>query len=310
MAGMTNALNQMIVLLFVAAVGFFAAKRGYLDLHTNQKLTKLLLNVTLPCLIVSSVYGLDASTGGPLVPWAFALAAAQFVLMFLCGLLMCVVLRVPKADRKVYLFMAVATNNGFMGIPVTAGIMGNQAVIFASIFVMVLALFLYSAGFAILASGTGEKFTIPWKSMVNPSMVASVIAIAFFLGGVQVPGLVQEGLSLLGGITTPIAMLVVGVIMAHSKFKDVVGEVRLYPFIVIKQLIVPALLWVALIALGLDPVVVGVFTIMFAMPVGSMTPTFVEQFHGNAQLAAKGTVLTTLGTFIVLPILLALLPIA
>ena len=309
MDGVTSAVTQMIILLAIAAAGYGSAKRGMLDEHTNQKLTKLLMNVTLPCMMLASVYGLDASEAGILVPWAFALATAQFFLMLLCGVVIVFVLRVPKADRKYYLFMAVATNNGFIGIPVTAAILGAPSVIFASIFVMVANVFLFSVGFAILASGTGEKFAIPWKAIASPSMFASLAALGLFFAGIQLPGVVQESLELLGGITSPVSMLVVGSIMAQTNFKDIVGELRLYPFIILKQLIAPALLFAAYTALGLNPLLIGVFTIMFAMPVGAMTPTFVEQFNGNATLAAKGTVLTTLGSFVVLPVLLALLPV-
>lgn len=41
-----NGLSQMAILIIVAAVGFLAAKLDYLDEYTNQKLTKLLLNIT------------------------------------------------------------------------------------------------------------------------------------------------------------------------------------------------------------------------------------------------------------------------
>ena len=95
MDGVTSAVTQMIILLAIATAGYGSAKRGMLDEHTNQKLTKLLMNVTLPCMMLASVYGLDASEAGILVPWAFALATAQFFLMLLCGVVIVFVL-----DRK------------------------------------------------------------------------------------------------------------------------------------------------------------------------------------------------------------------
>lgn len=62
-----NGLSQMAILIIVAAVGFLAAKLDYLDEYTNQKLTKLLLNITLPCMIVASVHGLSAADAGETV---------------------------------------------------------------------------------------------------------------------------------------------------------------------------------------------------------------------------------------------------
>lgn len=359
-------LSQMAVLIIIAAVGFLAAKLNYLDKYTNQKLTKLLLNITLPCMIIASVHGLSASDAGAIVGPAFLMAGAQFFLLLLTGTLLAFFFRVPKNERAIWQFMTVCTNNGFIGLPVIAAILGTQSIIVSSIYIMVIALFIYSIGFAILAnnrdriaqeakSGIGagenrlqagkagaearktdgdedntlrveatdgksaaektasgkssrrEKFSIPWRSMINPAMVACLIALVLFFTSWQVPDLVQDTLSLLGGITAPIAMLIIGVIMAGTKLKSVLTEVRLYPYILIRQLILPVLFYLAFVTMGVSPLLAGVFSLMFAMPVGSMAPTFVEDFDGDATLTAKATVLTTLGAFAMIPLLVVLM---
>ncbi len=315
MDGALGGLSQMAVLIIIAAVGFLAAKLNYLDKYTNQKMTKLLLNITLPCMIVASVHGLSANDAGAIVGPAFLMAGAQFFLLLLTGTLLALLFRAPKDERAIWQFMTICTNNGFIGLPVIAAILGTASII--------IALFIYSVGFAILANNrdriaakareaqgrafedpAGKKrFSVPWRSMINPSMVACVVALVLFFTGWQVPDLLQETMSLLGGITAPIAMLVVGVIMAGTQLKSVVTEVRLYPYILIRQLVLPALFYLGFTALGVSPLLSGVFALMFAMPVGSMAPTFVEEFDGNATLTAKATVLTTLGAFVAIPLL-------
>lgn len=323
MEGAFGGLSQMAELIIIAVIGYVAAKLNYLDKYTNQKLTKLLLNITLPCMVIASVHGLSASDAGAIVGPAFVMAGAQFFLLLLTGTLLALIFCVPKNERAIWQFMTVCTNNGFIGLPVIAAILGSASIIISSIYVMVIALFIYSIGFAILANNRDriaqeareaqgrtfeapagkKKFSIPWRSMINPSMVACVIALVLFFTGWQVPDLLQDTMSLLGGITAPIAMLVIGVIMAGSKLKSVVTEVRLYPYILIRQLLLPALFYFGFTAFGVSPLLAGVFALMFAMPVGSMAPTFVEDFDGNATLTAKATVLTTLGAFIAIPLL-------
>ena len=303
-----NGLSQMAILIIVAVVGFLAAKLDYLDEYTNQKLTKLLLNITLPCMVVASVHGLSAADAGETVGITFAMAIAQGFLLLLVGWLL-VVLRVPKRERVVYQFVTICNNTGFLGLPVVGAILGSESVIYASIYVMVLAVFVYGVGFVMLAKddplraeyGEDAKVSIPWRSIVNPSMIASVLALVLFFTGWQVPELVQDSLSLLGGITAPIAMLVVGVIVARSPMKNVVKEVRLYPYMIIRQLILLALFYWGFTALGVSPLLAAVFMLMFAMPAGSMCPTFVAQYNGNAQLAAKATIITTVGSFVFIP---------
>lgn len=202
-----NGLSQMAILIIVAAVGFLAAKLDYLDEYTNQKLTKLLLNITLPCMVVASVHGLSAADAGETVGITFAMAIAQGFLLLLVGWLLVVVLRVPKRERVVYQFVTICNNTGFLGLPVVGAILGSESVIYASIYVMVLAVFVYGVGFMMLAKddplraeyGEDAKVSIPWRSIVNPSMIASVLALVLFFTGWQVPDLVQDSLSLLGG---------------------------------------------------------------------------------------------------------------
>lgn len=311
----------MVVLIIIAAVGYLAGKIGYLDAHTNNKLTQLLLNITLPCMIVASVHGLSAYGAETVVGSAFAMATAQFLLLFAAGGLLAIILRADRNDHVVYIFMTTCTNNGFIGLPVIAAVLGNESVIISSIYVMVLAFFGFSIGFTMLArhksrmsAATGAtldpnrndnrtKRRIPWRSMVNPCLVGSVIALVLFFSGIQLPDVLQDSLSLLGGITGPVAMLVVGVIMAETRFTDTMREIRLYPYIIIRQLILPIAFYAGFTALGFSNMLSGVFALMFAMPVGSMAPTFIASFRGNAQLTAKATVLTTLGAFITIPLI-------
>lgn len=303
MVDISGAVSQMAVLLFVACAGFVAAKLGYLDQHTVGKLTKLLLNVTLPCMIVASVGDLDAQGAQGQIMGAFMLSALQFFLLLGAGALSNLVLRTPKNERRLYLFMSVCTNTGFIGLPVATAIYGDQTTVICSIFIMVISVFVYSIGFGLLANSSDGRARIPWKSMVNPAVVACLVALALFFSGVRLPAIAEHALGALGGITSPVAMLIVGVIMAGASFKDVVAEWRMYPYILIRQLIVPVALYFVLRAFVPDAALVGVFVIMFAMPVGSMASAFAAQFGQDSALAAKGTVLSTAASFAIIPVL-------
>ena len=319
MVDLSGAIQQMVMLFIVAIVGYLAAKLGYLDMDTKNKLTKLLLNITLPCMIVASVDGLSLEEAGSLVPWAFALSAAQFFLLLACGALCCVLLHVPANQRREYIFMCLCTNTGFIGIPVVAALYGTESVLFSSIFVMVISAFFYSIGLMIIAPSSQDEDAsgghgivaalkaVPWKSIVNPSMVGCLIALALFFAQVELPSLVVDTLDMIGGITSPVALMLVGVIMANVDLKGVVGELRLYPFILIRQLVVPALLYFVLMAIVPSELLVGVFTIMFSMPVGSMASLFAEMNGRDSELVAKGTILSTACSFVCIPALVAIM---
>ena len=50
---------QMLVILFAIALGYLANKLGYFSEEGNRKLTKVVLNITMPCMILASVMTSD-----------------------------------------------------------------------------------------------------------------------------------------------------------------------------------------------------------------------------------------------------------
>lgn len=307
MADLSGALSQMTVMVLIAALGFAAAKAKVVTQDMLPGLSRMMINVTLPCMVLASLSSMGEG-GGLQVAQAFVLAVLQFALLMGTAWLCNLALRTPKDERTLYLFMAVCTNTGFIGLPVLQAIYGDGSVIISSVFIMVLSAFIYSVGFGMLAKQSGRTSGgFPWKQVFNPAMLASVATIVLYLLDLRLPSLLNTALSMAGAITAPLAMIVVGVIVAGSSLKGTLGEWRLYPFILVRQLIAPALLFFALRGFGADPLVTGVFVVMFSMPVGSMASSFSESMGCDPRLPAKGTVLSTLASFAIIPLLVAMM---
>lgn len=305
MAEINGALAQMAIMVVIAAVGYIATKVGVFRHDQVSDFTRLIINITLPALLLASVNTMEGATLQTM-GLAALLALFQFCALVLCALLCNALLRTPREERSIYIFMAICTNTGFIGLPVISAIYGNDSILFSGIFIAVMSFFVYSFGFGVLVPRKpGEKVSIPWKAMLNPAMVVSIVSIVLVAVRFTFPPVVAEGLSLVGNVTAPLAMLMVGIIVANASLKDVFKEWRLYPFIAIRQLIVPALLFLGLNALGIDHLLCGVFVVMFAMPVGSMTSGFAQMMGRDPRLPARGTVLSTLASFIVVPLLVA-----
>lgn len=100
-------------------------------------------------------------------------------------------------------------------------------------------------------------------------------------------------------------MMLVGVIVANERFSNVVREWRLYPYILIRQLFASALAYLVLKQFLADPILLGIFAVMFAMPVGSMASMFCVSYGRDAVLPAKGTILSTVASFAIVPLLVA-----
>lgn len=121
-------LMQMIQLFLVIALGYFLFKIKLLDVDLNKKLTTLLLSVTTPAMIVSSVLSTTVTQGLNDILFVFLVGFAVYLIMPILGYIIVKIMRVPLPQQGLYIFMTVFSNIGFMGFPVMKAIFGNEAV--------------------------------------------------------------------------------------------------------------------------------------------------------------------------------------
>ena len=148
--------KTMIKLLLLLLLGYLLNKVSILDQNTSKKLSSLIVNVTTPLLILSSVC---ANSGGDRLSVLPVLGAG--FLMYL-GLILFgeLAARLPvfkKENRGINACMMVFSNNAFMGIPVLQSIYGIEAIFYNSIINFPYNIFIYIRRFAIEQQKRGRK---------------------------------------------------------------------------------------------------------------------------------------------------------
>lgn len=299
-------LMQMIQLFLVIALGYFLFKIKLLDVDLNKKLTTLLLSVTTPAMIVSSVLSTTVTQGLNDILFVFAVGFAIYLIMPVLGFFVVKVLRIPLPQQGLYIFMTVFSNIGFMGFPVMKAIFGNEAVFFTAIFNMIFNLFVFTAGIMIMNYGTGQKVKLDPRNLLSPGVIASLVALLIYFTGIKLPDVLSSTVTMIGDITTPMAMLLIGSTLANIPLKEVFSELRIYPYTIIKQIIVPIIAYPILNMFIGDPLILGITLIMISMPVANSAVLFATEYEGDVSLAAKTVFMTTLLSVVTIPLIVAL----
>lgn len=299
-------LMQMIQLFLVIALGYFLFKIKLLDVDLNKKLTTLLLSVTTPAMIVSSVLSTTVTQGLNDILFVFAVGFAIYLIMPVLGFFIVKVLRIPLPQQGLYIFMTVFSNIGFMGFPVMKAIFGNEAVFFTAIFNMIFNLFVFTAGIMIMNYGTGQKVKLDPRNLLSPGVIASLVALLIYFTGIKLPDVLSSTVTMIGDITTPMAMLLIGATLANIPLKEVFSELRIYPYTIIKQIMVPIIAYPILNMFIGDPLILGITLIMISMPVANSAVLFATEYEGDVSLAAKTVFMTTLLSVVTIPLIVAL----
>ena len=297
-------ISQMAVLFIILAVGYGANKLKMMSAESDAILTKLVLNITIPCTILNSVMGGgDGITGGE-TAYFVLMSLIVYGLFFLIALPATLALRADKADRGLLCFMTVFGNVGFMGIPVIQAVFGGATAFYAALFNIPFNLLAFSVGVIMISGG---RSGVNPKKLFNPSIAFIFVAIIILITGFEVPAVIRDVIVLLGGMTTPCAMLIVGSTLAQITFRDVFSEWRLYVVTLLKLIVMPVVTWLVMRLLVTDEIMLGVLVILSGMPSAAITTMIALQHGSNERLASSGVFLATLLSGVTIPLIVWLL---
>lgn len=343
--------GQMLVLLAMMAVGFFCYKKGWVSDETAGHLSKLVVNVFNPILVVNGVLGQNSADAGNGVAWNMMFIVVYFVLLMVVGSFMPALLRPEAKHKSIYRLMTIFSNVGFMGIPVIKSIFGDGAMIYVAFYILGYNIMLYTVGMflsqkagednrlhavsyleALAANGEGrskgaadEQQTIRdtlslekksgmaefVKRLINPGVVAALLAVVIFAFGIQMPGPVVTFCDYMGNTTIPLSMIMIGISMAQADVREVFTDWRIYVFILLRMVALPIAMTFALkgvvAACAIDPVVFGVFIVELGMPVGSIIVMMTREKGADAAYCTRGVVLSTLASILTIPLICAFL---
>ena len=298
-----DVLAEMLVILFAIAAGYAANHLGYLGGETDQKLSKLILNITMPAMIVAAVI-----TGEELPEISVILSILEVGVVFYV-LEFAFVLTVPKllpgtaGQKGVYRYTLAFPNVGFIGYPVAVALYGDGALFYAAILALPFNLLSYSLGPLMLA-GTGR---FRWRQLLSPCIVASVLGLVLALTRLRPPAMVGEMLDFVGSITVPLSLLVVGSLLAHMSPGKVLRSPKLWVLSVLRLLVMPALLCLVLRGMHIEAMVLGIAVSQMGMPVAVNGTLLSMEYGGDTEAMAQVTFLTTLGAIVTIPVLAAVL---
>ena len=305
------------VLLFVALAlpGFLLVKTGHLQQEGSGVLSKFLMYVGMPFLILSGTVNLSFSKELLVTVGVAALIGIGYtVLMFFCSSPLSRMEKNAKT-RGMMRFCAVFSNNGFLGIPLAIAIFGADSPVMTVLIILniITNLLMYTLG-AYLVSGDKKSISLK-NAFLNPILIAFLVGVVINLTGLTdfVPEIATYSTHF-SNIVTPVSMTVLGVKMGAVKGNTLFRSWKTYYVSALKLLLFPMAILAALLALRAivpdgvvdSPMILGVF-IAFAMPTGGLATTFADRYSGDAENAVAFTLGSTLLSILSIPALYAIL---
>ena len=292
-----NATFEVFVLFLIMLAGVLSRRLGYLTDVVIRGVTQMVLNIALPCL---TLYNMQREFSYE-VFWGFISSLiGSGALMILCLWIGWHLFRKQVRPKRIVLAHAMAFPNcGFMGYPIILAI-NPDWMIYAAAYNIAYNLVFWSVGIGMYGGGVKEGLK---NALRNPNLIASVLGFLLFCLRFRWPAPISETFSLLGGLTTPLSMILIGTRLTGIRPTELFLDRNYFTASALRLLLIPL---AVKLMVGPMPFPDGVRECLFlltAMPIASLVTMQAEVAGGDSVFSARLSALCTFLSLLTIPMM-------
>lgn len=303
---MFGGLGSVATIFVMIGMGYFLAHRKLFNRATNKLFSKLVIQVSLPLMILSSLpkrFTLDdlaVSSRGVLV--AFASIAISYAIAY--GL--AYGLKMEARERGLFCVLFSLGNSIFIGLPMNISLYGEESTPFVFLYYIANTLIFWTVGVynikkhSFTQGSDGILHAI--KKIFSPPLIGFILGVLLIVLKIRLPEFLDRSFNYIGQLSTPLSMFFIGTVIYQMDF----GKWRLDRATVLillgKFIISPLMIMGLLLFFDFPDLLEKVFIIQGAGPIIAQAALVAEYYEVNASYAAFMVGLSTILYMFILPI--------
>lgn len=312
MQGFETIINSILTLGLAMLIGFICVKTGYLKAEIRDSISKIIIRVTLPLLMITSLTKLTLDHTKVVNSITTVISAYIIIgILYFAGILCAKLFRLEKPKAMIHICMTCFGNVVFIAYPLIQALYGDEGLLYAALFAFANDCWLWTVGVYTLskAKGSGGSLTANLKRLITPSTIGFLISLFMLVTGLRFTGIIKDVLTNVGGITTYLSMLFIGMTLAMVDFRHIYKRVSLFALTAVKMLIIPALLIIVLKYVPINPLVKAVLVLQTGIPTSTVLVILTTDYGCDTVYSAEGVFITTLLSLGTLPLIYRLMQI-
>lgn len=281
-------LQSVLALIGIGVLGFWILKRGIIAEHVIVFLSRLAIDIALPCLVFAGIVVNFDPRSTPLW-WRLPLWWGGFQILTIV-LTLCTTFLARKNVRREFALSLFFQNALFFPFIVISGLFGASSpyAVQLFIFAMLHPVLFFSTAHLFFPRRSERREKLNFARIVNPVLVATVLALTLrlLIPGAGLPRFAVTMLTMLGGMTLPLLMIILG----GSLYVDFQKKGRVYlaeaiKFVLVKNLLFPLVFIGLLVLVRPDYNIALLIFLEAAAPPITGTSIQAERAGGNASIA-------------------------
>lgn len=305
MSGFTAIIDNIFILAIAMLVGFIAVKTGYIPRSARDGLSKVLVKVTLPILVVTTMTKIELDRER-IINCASVLILAWIciAIMYLFGVAAAKLFRMHGERAVLHSCMSCFGNIVFIAYPLIRVIYGDEGILYAALFSFANDCYLWTVGVYKLSSvhSGGGSLTKNLGKLVNQGTIAVAFAFVMMALHIKFGGILKTALEGIGGTTSYLSMIFLGGTLADVDFRNIYKRVPLYVLTLVKMIAFPIALAFVFSMTELDRTVAGVVIMQCAMPASTVLAILAAEYKCDVLYGAEGSFVTTLASIGTIPL--------
>ncbi|GGB61228.1 AEC family transporter [Virgibacillus dakarensis] len=295
--------GEMLVLYVIALIGFLARKTGVLNENANGVLTQVVLYITLPALIL---FSLDISFSVTFVKefiWLITMSLYILTMSIFIARWMSKRSILAAGQTNVYEGLIIFGNQGFIGYAVSFIILGEEGIIYLTIFNICYLILIWTYGIYLFT--TNEAKPNVKAILLNPGILSTLLGLFVFVLPISFPEMITDALEDVGKMTIPLSMIIIGSLIANIKFTAYYQALKnryLWNAVLVRLLMIPLLL-LPFMALSVPFTLLFIAVLVSGMPAAPTISLYAQKYGADTSFASLGVVLSTILCLFTIPIL-------
>ncbi|MCI8454619.1 MAG: AEC family transporter [Lachnospiraceae bacterium] len=309
-----QSIKSVFALMTLIGIGYYFTGKPWFGKPGMDFLSKFTVDVTIPFYMFYNIYQ-DIGSRKALLSLVFKLPVTFSLILLCIGLATAVgtIVRVSEGRRFTFVAAAGFSNVVFIGFPVIQTLWGSSVTSIGVIYYISSTVLFWTLGVWLLQKDgrtvrtqEGRPFA-GLKNLISPPIMGMLFAMAAIFFGIQVPDFILKPLSMITGVTSPLALIFIGSVIRNMDQSSIKFGRDIYAALAMRFIVVPA---VAAVFLRLMPVASDmkqVFFMLSTMPSMTQMGIMAREYKSDYGFACEVVMLTTIISLFTIPLFMFLI---
>jgi auxin efflux carrier (AEC) len=304
---MLNAAQSILSIVVMIGIGYILAGKGWFNEDTSKLFSKIVVNIALPALMISSLMGtftresLSQAGLGLLIPFM------SIVISYLASVIIAKLIKIKPERKGTFQCMFFLSNTLFIGLPLNLALFGETSVPYVLYYYFSNSVIFWTLGVYLIRKDSGlnnsKIFSLDTlKKIFTPPLIGFITATLLIMLGIQLPSFIMDSCKYIGNLTTPLSMFFIGIVIKSINLKNLKFDKDMLWVIIGRFVAAPLITYILSEVFSVPSLMKSVFVIQAALPVMANTAIITREYNADYEYAAVMIALTTISSLVFIPV--------